>query len=80
MFDAPDSHALVPRPRIRTAVLDLIGRAETGRAATVEDEAQFLAALHEIIQQGRSPADELRDKYHGDGNGALGRIFARYGY
>ena len=46
----------------------------------VPDETHFLNALHETIETGMTPADELLERYHGDWNGDLSRIYAEYSY
>jgi glutamate--cysteine ligase len=39
-----------------------------------------LNALHESIESGKTPADELLDHYHGDWNGDITRVFEDYSY
>lgn len=53
-------------------------RAEAG--GMVPDETHFLNALHESIESGKTPADELLDHYNGDWNGDLTRVFPEYSY
>ena len=56
------------------------GRARAGAGGMVPGETHFLNALHESIESGKVPADELLDHYNGDWNGDLTRIYADYSY
>ena len=58
----------------------LQNRARAGAGGMVPDETHFLNALHETIETGMTPADELLERYHGDWNGDLSRIYAEYSY
>ncbi len=58
----------------------LVARARAGAGGLIPDETHFLNALHEIVESGRTPADELLDHYHGDWAGDLTRIYAEYSY
>jgi len=58
----------------------LKARARKGAGGLIEDETHFLNALHESIESGQVPADELLAHYHGDWNGDLSRIYAEYSY
>ncbi len=40
-----------------------------------ESEQGFLDPLHEIISSGKTPAERLLDKFHGEWNGDLSRIY-----
>ena len=55
-------------------------RARPGNGGLVPDETHFLSALKESVQTGRAPADELLDRYEGDWNGDVTRVFADYSY
>ena len=44
------------------------------------DETYFLSALQESIDTGITPADELLDKYNGDWNGDLSKIYSEFSY
>ena len=55
-------------------------RQRAGAGGMVPDETHFLNALHETIETGKTPADELLERYHGDWNGDLSRIYAEYSY
>ena len=58
----------------------LKARARPGAGGLVPDETHFLNALKETIETGKTPADELLDRYHGDWNGDLSRIYDDYSY
>ncbi len=45
-----------------------------------DDEAHFLNAVEEIVETGRTPAQELLDLYHGAWNGDIDRVFAECAY
>jgi len=50
----------------RRARLDAGGNNETG----------YLNALHEVVARGKTPAEILLDRYHGEWGGDLGRVYA----
>jgi glutamate--cysteine ligase len=58
----------------------LKARARPGAGGMIEDETHFLNALEESVETGRVPADELLEKYHGEWNGDLSRIYKDYSY
>ncbi|UWR92732.1 glutamate--cysteine ligase [Phaeobacter inhibens] len=58
----------------------LKSRARAGAGGLVPDETHFLNALKDSIETGKVPADELLDRYHGDWNGDLSRIYSEYSY
>jgi glutamate--cysteine ligase len=67
------------------SVLDLSeaglkARAIPGVGGMVPDETHFLNALRESVETGKTPADELLDKYNGDWGGDLSRIYGEYSY
>ena len=52
-----------------------------GRAhGVIADEAHFLDPLVETVASGRTPADTLLDRYAGDWQGDLSRIYGDYSY
>ncbi|MFQ5567443.1 MAG: glutamate--cysteine ligase, partial [Paracoccaceae bacterium] len=55
-------------------------KARARAAAFDRDEAHFLGALQEIAASGRTAADELLERYHGDWGGDLDRIYDEYSY
>ncbi len=68
------------RTVLAVAEAGLKARARPGAGGLLPDETHFLNALKEIVATGRSPADELLDRYHGDWGGDLTRIYADYSY
>ncbi len=58
----------------------LKARARPGAGGMIPDERHFLNALHDLVETGKTPAEELLDQYHGDWNGDLTRIFREYSY
>jgi len=58
----------------------LKARARPGAGGMVPDETHFLNALHESLESGQVPADELLEKYHGEWGGDLSKIYADYSY
>ncbi len=46
----------------------------------IPDETHFLNALKDIVASGRTPAEELLERYHGDWRGDLTRIYREYSY
>ena len=58
----------------------LKARARPGAGGMVPDETHFLNALKETIETGKTPADELLEKFHGEWNGDLKKVYAEYSY
>ena len=58
----------------------LRARARSGAGGMLPDETHFLNTLRETVETGKTPADELLERYHGDWNGDLTRIYADYSY
>ncbi len=58
----------------------LAARGRAGAGGLVPDETHFLNALEEVVETGQSPACELVEKYRGEWNGDLNRIYAEYSY
>ncbi len=58
----------------------LKARARPGAGGLVPDETHFLNTLKESLETGRTPADELLAKYHGEWQGDLSRIYDEYSY
>jgi glutamate--cysteine ligase len=65
---------------LEIAEAGLKARAIPGAGGMIPDETHFLAALRESVESGKVPADELLDRYHGDWQGDLSRIYADYSY
>lgn len=55
-------------------------RAKPGFGGMVPDERHFLNTLEDSVEDGKTPADELLEHYHGDWKGDLSRIYAEYSY
>ncbi|MCP4208665.1 MAG: glutamate--cysteine ligase [Shimia sp.] len=58
----------------------LVARAKPGVGGLVPNETHFLNALKESVESGKVPADELLERYHGDWNGDLSKIYGEYSY
>ncbi len=58
----------------------LEARAKAGTGGLVPDETHFLNALHEIVQRGESPAQELLARYQNDWGEDLSKIYEAYSY
>ncbi len=72
-------HALA-REVVSIAKAGLAARARPSANGLIPDETHFLNALEESIETGKVPADELLDRYRGDWNGDLTKIYADYSY
>ncbi len=55
-------------------------RARPGLGGMVPDERHFLHALEESVESGKAPADELLERYEGEWQRDLGRVYAEYSY
>ena len=81
-------HARIGGRSVRSAAAEvlsiaksgLIARGRAGADGLIPDETHFLNALHEIVERGESPAQELLEKYHGEWGGDLSRIYDEYSY
>ncbi|SEO75016.1 glutamate--cysteine ligase [Salinihabitans flavidus] len=58
----------------------LTARGRSGSGGMLPDETHFLNALKDSVESGKTPADELMERYRGDWNGDLSRIYADYSY
>ncbi|UWQ02071.1 glutamate--cysteine ligase [Aliiroseovarius crassostreae] len=68
------------RETVEIAKQGLKNRARPGIGGMVPDERHFLNALQDSVEEGKTPADELLEHYHGDWKGDLKRIYAEYSY
>ncbi|MGR3468386.1 MAG: glutamate--cysteine ligase [Shimia sp.] len=68
------------REAVTIAEAGLKARAMPGAGGMIPDETHFLNALHESVDSGMAPADELLQRYNGAWAGDLSRIFAEYAY
>ena len=72
--------AEVARQSVAISRAGLQARARPGAGGMIPDETHFLNALEESVDSGQTPADELLERYHGDWNGDLSRIFGDCSY
>ncbi len=70
----------IARETVAIAEAGLKARAKPGAGGLVPDETHFLNALKDSLESGKTPADELLTRYHGDWDGDLSRIYAEYSY
>ncbi|WP_300018518.1 glutamate--cysteine ligase [uncultured Roseobacter sp.] len=70
----------IAREAVAISMSGLKARARAGAGGMVPDETHFLNALHESIESGKVPADELLEQYNGAWDGDLNRIYAEYSY
>jgi glutamate--cysteine ligase len=70
----------IAREAVALSHSGLVARGRSGAGGMVPDETHFLNALHESIESGKTPADELLDRYHGDWNGDISKVFGEYSY
>lgn len=77
--DGINMHELA-REVVAISEAGLRARARPGAGGLVPDETHFLNALKESIETGKTPADELLDRYHGDWGGDLSKIYGEYSY
>jgi glutamate--cysteine ligase len=68
------------RQAVEISNLGLAARARSGAGGLVPDETHFLNALQDTLESGQAPADELLERYHGDWEGDLTRIYDEYSY
>ncbi|MHA6263335.1 glutamate--cysteine ligase [Arenibacterium sp. CAU 1754] len=70
----------IAREVVAISEAGLKARARVGAGGMVPDETHFLNALKDSLETGKVPADELLDRYNGDWNGDLTRIYEDYSY
>jgi len=58
----------------------LKARARPGAGGLVPDEAHFLNTLQEVVETGMSPACELTQKFKGEWQGDLSKVYDEYSY
>ncbi|MBP7001919.1 glutamate--cysteine ligase [Amaricoccus sp.] len=68
------------RDVLEIARAGLAARARSGAGGTVPDETHFLNALHEIVESGETPADEMLARYDGPWKGELSPVYSEYAY
>ncbi len=74
-----DMHALA-RETLDIAQAGLVARARPGAGGLIPDETHFLDALRDSVDTGQVPADELLERYAGDWNGDVTRVFSEFSY
>jgi glutamate--cysteine ligase len=67
---AKDALALAQAGLARRNRLDWYGR----------DETQYLEPLADLVARGRTPADDLLEKFHGEWGGTVDPVFTEYAY
>ena len=70
----------IAREAVNIAEAGLKARARQGQNGLIPDETHFLNALKDSLATGQVPADELLEKFHGEWNGDLTRIYSEYSY
>jgi glutamate--cysteine ligase len=50
------------------------------RDAQGRDETQYLEPLEEIVRRGKTPAEELLEKFHGPWGGSVDPVYREYAY
>ena len=45
-----------------------------------DNETQYLETLEHIVNEGKTPAEGLLDRYHGEWNGDIERVFKEVSY
>ncbi|SFO89894.1 glutamate--cysteine ligase [Tranquillimonas alkanivorans] len=68
------------REVLAIAEAGLKARGRTGAGGMLPDETHFLNALRDSAETGRVPADDLIERYEGDWNGDVTRVFGEYSY
>ena len=68
------------RECVSIAEAGLKARACPGAGGLVPDETHFLNALKESIETGHAPADELIEKFEGEWDGDVTKVFGEYSY
>lgn len=70
----------IAREAVAISMSGLKARGRAGAGGMVPDETHFLNALHESVENGKVPADELLEQYNGAWDGDLSRIYTEYSY
>ncbi|WP_417254547.1 glutamate--cysteine ligase [Celeribacter sp.] len=68
------------RECVSIAEAGLKARSCAGAGGMIPDETHFLSALKDSLETGQSPADELIERFEGDWNGDVTRVFGEYSY
>lgn len=70
----------IAREAVAISMSGLKARGRAGAGGMVPDETHFLNALHESVENGKVPADELLEQYNEAWGGDLSRIYTEYSY
>jgi glutamate--cysteine ligase len=70
----------IAREAVALSHSGLVARGRSGAGGMVPDETHFLNALHESVESGKTPADELLDRYNSDWGGDISKVFNEYSY
>lgn len=68
------------RQAVSISAAGLVARARLGVGGLVPDETHFLNALHDSLETGMTPADELLQHFHSDWQGDLNKIYENFSY
>jgi glutamate--cysteine ligase len=68
------------REVVAIADAGLKARARPGAGGLVPDETHFLNALKDTLESGKTPADEMLEKYHTEWGGDMKGVYADYSY
>lgn len=76
------NHSLhdLARDVLQIAQEGLVARGRKGADGMIGDESHFLNALHESVETGKTPADELLELFDGEWHGDLDKIYASCSY
>jgi glutamate--cysteine ligase len=72
--------------KLRDIAAEVLEIARSGLAARArlngagDNETGYLAELNEIVASGKTPAERLLDRYHGEWNGDLSRVYAEQSF
>ncbi|MFK7754777.1 MAG: glutamate--cysteine ligase [Sedimentitalea sp.] len=68
------------RETVALAEAGLKARARPGAGGMVPDETHFLNALKDSVESGQSMSDELLERYNGEWQGDLSKLYGEYSY
>lgn len=79
-------NAMIRGRSLREVATDCLSLAQAGLARRRHldwygrDETRHLDPLHEIVASGRTPAEEMLEKFHGSWGGSVDPVFTEYAY
>jgi glutamate--cysteine ligase len=74
--ETPDGESLLELGRRILAIAEAGLNARAGLNASGDNESGFLDPLREILASGRTPAERLLERFHGEWGGDISRIYA----